>query len=182
LILEESGSGFTNFGRLNTSGFTTTSRITTTEEETVGARRQQLCSPDNRASVSPYVKVIYYSLPFIFYIGKTVWLYYALRRCLAEKRPVIWCYRQKPYMFVEEGVYEMGKHFQEATYKIDVWTLVDSGQSPSGVPIDFVQHNMFFFVIYATPPVKERWSHLHRTVSETVVVMNPWTRGEIHRA
>jgi hypothetical protein len=44
-------------------------------------------------------------------------LYYALPRCLAEKRPVIWHFDSTPYIFVEEGVYDMGEHFSKAVYK-----------------------------------------------------------------
>ena len=85
-------------------------------------------------------------------------------------------------MFVEEGVYDMGQDFQKALYKSVVWTLVGSDGSRDGVPDILVHRNTSLFVIYATSPVREWWSRLHRAVSETVVVMNPWTRREIHQA
>jgi len=67
-------------------------------------------------------------------IGKTIWLSYALRRCLAEKRPVIWHDHNDYYMFVEEGVYLMGEHIRWPSYKIVVWMLVDSDEARDGVP------------------------------------------------
>jgi hypothetical protein len=119
-----------------------------------------------------------------FYTGKSVWLYYALCRCLSERRPVIRYYCKKPYMFAEEGVYDMGKHFHflQARFESDVWTLVDSDESQNGIPMEFIGHDKQFFVIYTTPPVEERWSRLQKTAAETIVVMNPWTRSEIYQA
>jgi hypothetical protein len=86
-------------------------------------------------------------------------------------------------MFVEEGVYDMGEEFLEATYKSVVWTLIDSDESHTCIPLDFVQRDSPFFVIYASSPAEERWSRVHKTVSfPEVIVMNPWSRSEIHRA
>jgi len=115
-------------------------------------------------------------------IGKSVWLYYALRRCLAEKRPVIWCWRNSPYMFIEEGVYKMAPDFHDSQYERVVWTLIDSDQSKDGIPNEYIGRDIPFFVISAIFPAKERWSRLHTSYTLTVVVMDPWTRGEIYRA
>jgi hypothetical protein len=102
---------------------------------------------------------------------------------LDEKRPVIWAYHKIAHISVEEGVYRLGADFAEAKYKSVVWTLVDSD---NGFINDFTQHNILFFVIYATSPAAERWKHLTKTVSETVsvqfVVTNPWAQSEIHQA
>ena len=38
--------------------------------------------------------------------GKSIWVYYALRRRLAEKKPVIFYNQQKCFLFVDEGVYK----------------------------------------------------------------------------
>ncbi|KAF8467514.1 hypothetical protein DFH94DRAFT_638974 [Russula ochroleuca] len=119
-------------------------------------------------------------------IGKSVWIYYALCRCLTEKRPVVWRYRESHgdshYMFVEEGVYDMGTQFLRDMYCENVvWTLVDADEYRDGVPPELVTHGTPFFVIYTTSPVRERWKRLHKSVFDTVVVMNPWTRSEIHR-
>jgi hypothetical protein len=88
-------------------------------------------------------------------------------------------------MFVEDGVYDMGKNFLKATYKSFVWTLIDSDEceSQTCIPVEFFQHGSPFFVIYASSPASEKWSRAHKTVSlPKVVVMNPWSRSEIHRA
>ncbi|PVF98988.1 hypothetical protein CPB86DRAFT_796921 [Serendipita vermifera] len=37
-------------------------------------------------------------------IGKTTWIYYALRRCVGEKQPVIWYTKGKFYLFSDKGV------------------------------------------------------------------------------
>jgi hypothetical protein len=75
----------------------------------------------------------------------------------------------------------MGEEFLKSEYKSVIWTLIDSDQS-RGIPEDLVDHNMPFFVIFATYPAKERWSRLHKSYNEKIIVMNPWTRSEIHKA
>lgn len=37
-------------------------------------------------------------------IGKNIWVYYALRLCLAKRKPVI-LYDNGPLLFIEDGVY-----------------------------------------------------------------------------
>jgi hypothetical protein len=77
----------------------------------------------------------------------------------------------------------MGKEFLKATYHFFVWTFIDTDESKDGIPEAFVQHNSPFFVIYISPPAEHRWARVHKTVSyPKVVVMNPWSRSEIHRA
>ncbi|EDR05961.1 uncharacterized protein LACBIDRAFT_329135 [Laccaria bicolor S238N-H82] len=114
-------------------------------------------------------------------IGKSVWVYYALRRCLAERKPVIWYYQKHCYLFVEEGVYVMPDHFQKAHFKRFIWTLVDSDEAKEGVPEYLVPHGTRLFVIYSTSPRRDRWSRLHKTVRPIVAIMNPWERKEILR-
>jgi hypothetical protein len=114
--------------------------------------------------------------------GKSIWLYYTLRRCLAERRPVVLFYRRVPFLFVEDGVYLMGAKFQLARYKRVLWTLVDTDESLAGIPEEFVTQNTPFFVVHVTSAAKERWSRIERTTINAVIVMNPWSRGEIHRA
>ncbi|EDR06022.1 uncharacterized protein LACBIDRAFT_294749 [Laccaria bicolor S238N-H82] len=115
-------------------------------------------------------------------IGKSVWVYYALRRCLAERKPVIWYSKRCCYMFAEDGVYEMPADFQRANLKSYIWTLVDSDEAPDGVPPYLVPHRTPLFVIFSTSPRDDRWSRLHKTVRPMVAIMNPWKRKEILRA
>lgn len=115
-------------------------------------------------------------------IGKSGWIYYALRRRLAERKPVIWYREQACYLFVEEGVYKAPPQFPPSSFNTVVWTLVDSDESKEGPPPLLVDHETSLFVIYITSPASERWSRMHKTVSVSIVVMNPWTRWEIHQA
>ena len=111
--------------------------------------------------------------------GKSIWIYYALRRRLAKREPVIWYHYQKRYLFVEEGVYKVPDDFQE--FRVSVWTLVDPDYAKDGVPEDLVMGNTHQFVIYCTSPSKKRWSRLHKTVHVKTFIMNPWKRKEIFR-
>ena len=113
--------------------------------------------------------------------GKSVWVYYALRRCLAERKPVIWYYKRRCHLFVKEGVYEMPDDFQRAQLKQFIWTLVDSDEARE-VPSDLVPLHTPLFVIFSTSPSGDRWSRLHKTVYERCLIMNPWKRKEILRA
>jgi hypothetical protein len=106
---------------------------------------------------------------------------YALRRRLAEKRPLIWCYSKNYLLFLKEGVYAMPVNFQTAVFRSIIWVLVDSDESLLGVPEELVCHCTRVFTIFATTPNRNR-KRLHKTVNETVIVMNPWARDEIHRA
>ncbi|EDR03255.1 uncharacterized protein LACBIDRAFT_307487 [Laccaria bicolor S238N-H82] len=116
-------------------------------------------------------------------IGKSVWVYYALRRCFAERRPVIWYFKQRCHLFVEEGVYEMPNDFQRAELKSFIWTFVDSDEDSVGIPDYLVPRGTPLFVIFSTSPRRARWSRLHKTVmAPLVAIMNPWKRKEILRA
>ena len=115
--------------------------------------------------------------------GKSVWVYYALRRCLAERRPVILYFKQRCHLFVEEGVYEMSDDFQRAELKSFTWTLVDCDEAQEGVPTYLVPLGTPLFVIFTTSPRRAKWWRLHKTMRPPVVaIMNPWKRKEILRA
>jgi hypothetical protein len=83
---------------------------------------------------------------------------------------------------VDEGVYKLPEGPLENRFKTIVWTFVDSDESKEGIPPSLVHHGTSLFVIYITSPAKERWSRLHKTVYDTIVVMNPWSKAEIFRA
>ncbi|KAK2464479.1 hypothetical protein APHAL10511_003458 [Amanita phalloides] len=84
-------------------------------------------------------------------IGKSIWIYYALRRRLAERKPVIWYYRKTRY------------------------------DAKGGVPENLVMRHTRHFVIYCSSPSQDRWSRLHKTVRDYVFIMNPWKSKEILR-
>jgi hypothetical protein len=108
-----------------------------------------------------------------------MWVLYALRRRLAERKPIIWYQMKRCYLFVEEGVYQAPADFNPGVFRSFIWTLVDSDEDTRGVPYHLVPHGTRMFVIYPTDPQKQRWSGLHNTVRTASVTMNPWTRGEI---
>jgi hypothetical protein len=114
----------------------------------------------------------------IINVGKSIWIYYALRRRLAERKPVIWYYRKARYLFVEEGVYQVPEEFHD--FETFVWTLVDSDEEDK-VPENLVMRHTRHFVIYCTSPSRDRWSRLHKTVRNVIVIMNPWKCKEILR-
>jgi hypothetical protein len=113
--------------------------------------------------------------------GKSVWILYALRRRLAERKPVIWYRDQIFYLFVEEGVFKCPPEYRSTFFKIFIWTLVDSDENTRRVPPELVGHGTRLFVVFATSPNKTRWTRLHKTVRKCLFVMNPWTRKEILR-
>ncbi|KAM6496569.1 hypothetical protein JOM56_007042 [Amanita muscaria] len=115
-------------------------------------------------------------------IGKSLWRWYALRRCCAQKKPVIFYSNDTCWLFVEEGVFKQPTSFQPQCYNTVIWTLVDSVDAPSGPPIGLITHGSQHFVIYTTTPTPSTWEKLHQSMTRVVCVMNPWTRAEIHRA
>ncbi|KAF8345320.1 hypothetical protein F5887DRAFT_885268 [Amanita rubescens] len=115
-------------------------------------------------------------------IGKTLWRWYALRVCCAQKKPVILYSNGICWLFVEEGVFEQPTNFQPSYYKIVIWTLVDAADAPSGPPMGLITHGTQHFILYTTPPTPSRWDKIHQSMLRTVCVMNPWTKAEIHRA
>src|SRR5258707_5261996 len=114
--------------------------------------------------------------------GKSVWIYYALRRRLAEGKPVIWYCNERRYLFVDTGVFEVPINFPCSQFEPFIWTLVDSDEGHDGVPKFLVLQGTMQFVIFTTSPRLQRWSRLHKTTDFTRAIMNPWTINEILQA
>jgi len=115
--------------------------------------------------------------------GKNVWVYYALRRLLGKRKPVIWYHNSSCYLFIE-GVFYLraSTDFPSLDFHIFVWTLVDSDEAKEGIPSCLVLHGTRLYVLYSTSLRKERWSRLHKTVRPVKLIMNPWSRKEINHA
>ena len=113
--------------------------------------------------------------------GKSVWIYYALRRRLAERKVVIWYQDETRYLFVEGGVYEVPDTFKASHFLFFVWTFVDSDHAKEGVPPRLISPGTHHFVVYCTSPCKERWKRLHKTARDVHIIMNPWTIKEVFR-
>ncbi|KAI9446377.1 hypothetical protein H4582DRAFT_555902 [Lactarius indigo] len=83
------------------------------------------------------------------------WVYYALRRRLSEKNPVIW-YREGTLFLFVEGVCQVPEHFRSSGLKTIVWTLVDSDESSRGVPPYLAVRGTKHFIISSTSPQSSR--------------------------
>jgi hypothetical protein len=105
-----------------------------------------------------------------------------MRKSLDMKRPVIWYRDQTLYLFVDEGIFEAPPSFKPSHFTSFVWTFVDSDEARDGVPPQLVPQGTHLYVIYVTSPRTERWSRLHKTTRDSLVIMNPWTRQEIFKA
>ena len=114
--------------------------------------------------------------------GKSYWALYALRRRLAEKKPVMWYSGSRLFLFVEEGVYESPERPRLDLFRTLVWTLVDSDQAKEGVPPHLAELRTKHFIIYTTSPTLDRWGRLAKTTQCAACVMNPWNKTEISKA
>ncbi|KAF8344469.1 hypothetical protein F5887DRAFT_1205044 [Amanita rubescens] len=63
-----------------------------------------------------------------------------------------------------------------------VWTIIDSAQSPSGIPSTLARFEPGVFPIYITSPNPGRWSGIMQSWTSNQVIMNPWTKAEIEYA
>jgi hypothetical protein len=165
----------------NTYGYTITLSATTTRLLTLSIN-QLLSSQGSLGLVSPpSVRFMRLVLKSCFvYTGKSLWIYYALCRRLAERKPVIWHHVGIPYLFVEEGVYKMPPEFPAGCFYPIVWTLIDSDDVGKEHLRRFVPQGTKLFAIYVASPIGKPWSRMHKTVFTTVAIMNAWTRREIH--
>jgi len=84
---------------------------------------------------------------FIVNKGKTVLLVYVLRRCFAEKEPVIWHDGKD-----EDGVYQMAPDFQLNHFRTFVWTLVDSDAGWHPTTSRMESHSSFRCLFYFSDP------------------------------
>ncbi|KAH9970587.1 hypothetical protein BGW80DRAFT_1176049 [Lactifluus volemus] len=112
-------------------------------------------------------------------IGKSYWAYYALRRRLGQKLDTLWFEASQSYLFCSEGVLIVPAGFLFTRFSSRIWTLIDSFESPDGIPIT-LRHGVF--PIYLTSPMPDRWSKLKQAWMVYKVIMNPWTREEIKYA
>ena len=109
-------------------------------------------------------------------LGKSVWIFYALRRRLGEKKPVMWYYGDMCFLFVDDGVYKKPEAFLLHDFERIVWTLVDAlGE----FPYSLVDQGTQLFAIFTTSLNKMRWKYLHKSTRQTICIMDPWSREEM---
>ncbi|KAF8524690.1 hypothetical protein BU17DRAFT_42824 [Hysterangium stoloniferum] len=115
-------------------------------------------------------------------IGKTRWIHYALRYCLGEKQPVVWCRFNKCYFFSESGVDIIDPVLHRSGAK-HTWCFVDSMDAPETLPPSVCSSDGELFPVYITSPKVSRWRKLHQSGRiPKLIVMNPWTLDELEKA
>lgn len=121
---------------------------------------------------------------FIIYSGKSVWLYYAIRRRLGLKLPTIWYKRGKFIRFTESGVSEDtdAPDFEHLLPE-PLWCFIDSAEAPQGIPVGMSGHGLpGVFPIYVSSPHEPRWKKLQQSKTRVNFIMNPWTWEEMECA
>ncbi|KAF8513912.1 hypothetical protein BU17DRAFT_94947 [Hysterangium stoloniferum] len=115
-------------------------------------------------------------------IGKTSWINYAIRYCLGERQPVVWYQVNKCYFFSESGVDVIDPMLHQSGGK-HTWCLVDSLDAPQTLPHSICSVSRELFPVYVASPKRSRWSKLPQSGRiPQVIVMNPWTLGELEKA
>ncbi|KAH9080202.1 hypothetical protein EDB83DRAFT_2513110 [Lactarius deliciosus] len=137
----------------------------------------ELMNVEDEDAIGPGCYILDLGIP-----GKSYWVQYALRRRLAEGKPVMWYRDSRQYLFVEEGVFVVPQYYASTDFKTLVWTLVDADECPSGIPSYLAVHDTKHFNIFVSYPQSSRWESLEKTTQCAVIVMNPWTRTEISQA
>jgi hypothetical protein len=118
-------------------------------------------------------------------IGKTIWIYYALRRRLAQRLPsILYVGGGIYYRIVQSGVY-IHKGTKDFWRKAPepLWCFVDSAYAPDGPPISLASvGSRSILVVYVTSPTSRRWAKLHQISTQHRAIMDPWTWEEMEHA
>jgi len=104
--------------------------------------------------------------------------YYAWRRCLGEKQPVIWFLGGQFHLFSDTAEIIDPMHLLDPQY---TWCFVDSTDADI-LPTTVYNPIWKLFPIYVTSSKEERWRKLHELRFPEVIVMNPWIRTELEKA
>lgn len=114
-------------------------------------------------------------------LGKTYWWYYALRRRIGDKKPILLYQGENSYLFCSAGVLVVPTS-QGFRFNSRMWTLIDSVNASTGFPENMNTLVANIFPIYITSPQQKRWSSAVQFWSVHRVIMNPWTRAEMEYA
>ncbi|PBK87238.1 hypothetical protein ARMGADRAFT_1122488 [Armillaria gallica] len=111
-------------------------------------------------------------------IGKSVFLFYTLIRCLQESRDVIFHFVCRTLVFSKDGVKEIGLDFPYDSFSSPIWCLIDSygGEPP---PLELVSHTYIFPILASSRPdeLRSRWAK--RKCASRIILSNPWSDEEI---
>ncbi|SJL08735.1 uncharacterized protein ARMOST_12105 [Armillaria ostoyae] len=111
-------------------------------------------------------------------IGKSVFLFYALIRCLQEARDVIFHFCNQTLMFSKDGVQKIDlDDFPYYSFCSPIWCLIDSydGERPPEPLVDAYT----MFPIVASSRSDEPYSSWATSRCASRLVMNPWSDQEI---
>ncbi|KAK0431206.1 hypothetical protein EV421DRAFT_2041405 [Armillaria borealis] len=111
-------------------------------------------------------------------IGKSMFLFYALIRCLQESRDIIFYFFRRTLRFSKDGVQRIDLNdFPYDSIHCPIWCLIDSfcGERP---PLQFIRHIYVFPILASSRPDKPYSSWAKRRIAAQLV-MNPWRDQEI---
>ncbi|KAK0471401.1 hypothetical protein IW261DRAFT_1670915 [Armillaria novae-zelandiae] len=110
-------------------------------------------------------------------VGKSMFLFYALVRCLQESRDVVFYFYHQVVHFSKDGAKEIYENLYEFICA-PIWCLMDSynGECP---PIELTHHG-YILPIFASSRPEELYSHWADIRCPYRLVMNPWSEQEIY--
>ncbi|KAK0213770.1 hypothetical protein IW262DRAFT_1467122 [Armillaria fumosa] len=110
-------------------------------------------------------------------VGKSMFLFYALVRCLQESRDVMFYFYHQVVHFSKYGVKEIHEDLYELICA-PIWCLMDSfnGECP---PIELTHHG-YILPIFASSRPEELYSHWADSRCPYRLIMNPWSEQEIY--
>ncbi|SJL08738.1 uncharacterized protein ARMOST_12108 [Armillaria ostoyae] len=111
-------------------------------------------------------------------IGKSMFLFYALIRCLQESWDVIFYFFHRTLVFSKDGVQEIDLNkFPHHSFRSPIWCLIDSfdGEHP---PVQFLRHGYIFPILASSRP-DEAYSSWAKRRCVCEYIMNPWSDEEI---
>ncbi|KAK0189984.1 hypothetical protein F5146DRAFT_1201222 [Armillaria mellea] len=110
-------------------------------------------------------------------VGKSMFLFYALVRCLQESRDVMFYFYHQVVRFSKDGVKEIYDDLYQHIYA-PIWCLMDSfnGECP---PIELTDHGCILPISISSRPdeLHSRWADSRIPFR---VIMNPWSEQEIY--
>ncbi|RDB20072.1 hypothetical protein Hypma_012849 [Hypsizygus marmoreus] len=110
------------------------------------------------------------------------WPIYGPRRRIGEGIPAVWVSKGAVYLFVHEGVFTMPKLGPTNMFEQMTWAFVDPVWFMTDVD-PLVDDKPHLFIIGSCYPARDSWSHMADVLTDMkVIVMNPWSRREIHAA
>lgn len=129
----------------------------------------------------------------VFYIpdkppfsGDLKWVHYAVIRRLSEKKPFLWHYEGRWCSITGNDVYVQRRRSppdQTLTSPL-TWVFFDACYMGPATPVGLGGHGFTKFLIFITPSpsFSTRLKKFDKTMSPKVLLMNPWSRAEIHAA